>query len=393
MVIKLLMPLLFLFAVACSNQNKTKETVFPEKYQKPDVTGCSTESIHHIQNKFLVTWSDGRITTERSENSDLFVEKFLEPNLDKIKHVEFDKKVRLLKPLSALTNGPLSNDPLWGQKLIGAPAAWSRGVKGKDVVVAVIDTAIDYTHPLLKNQFIKGWDYVSDSSHPGVSESMNPHATHVAGIIAGQEGVADIQGVAPESKILGISFLDDQGGGDLSDGITAMKFAADHGAKIINNSWGGIYCSQSMKTVMEQMEQKGVFLVVAAGNEGNDLEYAPEYPAAFNTTGQITVAAGNVFDIMAGFSNHSWNLVHLAAPGEGIYSSVPGGYYEFSGTSMAAPFVSGAAALLLGIRPLATPLQLKQALLASVDVKKYRVLTQGRLNIEKAIQEIQRIIP
>lgn len=150
---------------------------------------------------------------------------------------------------------------------------------------------------------------------------------------------------------------------------------------------------------MQSLEAKGILLLVAAGNDSNDIEFTPTYPAAFNLPGQITVAAGDSYDHMASFSNDSYKLVHLAAPGDGIFSSVPitqatpNGYQYMSGTSMATPFVSGAAALLLSTRPAATPAQLRQALLSSVDIATYRVLTRGRLNIQKAIEEIKKLVP
>lgn len=382
--------------MACAENKKTVPSVFPENYKKIDVTNCRQASQNRISNQFIVTWENGKISKERSENATLFEKKFLEPNLKKIKHVEFDKKIRLIRPHTEINDDTkslalVSND--WGQQMVQASNAWEQNIKGDGVIVAVIDTAIDKEHPLIKNRFIAGWDFVSNSTHPGYSEDMNEHATHVAGIIAGEEGVAGMHGIAPKSKVLGISFLDKEGFGELSDSLTSMKLAADSGAKIINNSWGGGDCSQTMKSVMVDLEQRGVLIVVASGNEHSDLEEYPSYPAAFNTPFQLTVAASESIDVMASFSNHSWNLVHLAAPGSRVYSAIPGGQYaELSGTSMATPFVSGAAALLLSARPNASPAQLKQALLESVDVKSYRVLTQGRLNVSKALEQIKKLV-
>ena len=133
--------------------------------------------------------------------------------------------------------------------------------------------------------------------------------------------------------------------------------------------------------------------MVAAGNDGVDILKSPTFPASFMTPLQITVGASQASDIMTAFSNTSWTLVHLAAPGQDIYSSIPGGYAMMSGTSMATPFVTGAAALLMGAKPKASPAQIRQALLSSVDPGPFRVSTQGRLNVQRALDEIRRLVP
>jgi subtilisin family serine protease len=133
--------------------------------------------------------------------------------------------------------------------------------------------------------------------------------------------------------------------------------------------------------------------MVAAGNDGVDLGTTPSYPAAFTIPLQITVGASKYSDIMSSFSNTSWSLVHLFAPGEDIYSTIPGGYANMSGTSMATPFLTGAAALLMSAKPTATPLQVKQALLNSVDPGPFRASSGGRLNVQRALDEIRRLVP
>jgi subtilisin family serine protease len=392
----LLLLVLTISTIGCAPA-KTTSSVVQEPVQKGDKDPtCTSTATDTIPTSFIVEWENGKFSVEKSENIELFKKKFITPKLDQIKKVEFNREIKLddrayrLEKVSASAAAAKN----WGQSLIRASTAWEQGIKGKGVTVAIVDTAVDHSHPQLKSRMVAGWDFVENLPKATTPHS---HGTHIAGVIGGEEG-GEVEGLAPEAQLMGVSFMDAEGAGSLGDAIKAMNFAAEHGAKIINNSWGGSSCSPSMKSAMQALDSKGVLLLVAAGNDGSDIEYSPTYPAAFNLSNQITVAAGNVFDAMAGFSNDSFKLVHLAAPGDTIYSSVPldvdpSGYANMSGTSMATPFVSGAAALLLSLRPAATPAQLRQALLASADVKSYRVLTRGRLNIENAITEIKKLVP
>ena len=192
--------------------------------------------------------------------------------------------------------------------------------------------------------------------------------------------------------------MDDTGSGDLPVAIRAIQYAASRGARVINASWGGTYCSQAMKETIAALEGEGVLFVAAAGNNGDglqasgmSLESLPVFPAAIGASGQITIGASTSRDYMAGFSNFSYTLVDLVAPGSNIFSTYPGGGYKLeSGTSMATPFVSGAAALLFGAHPTATVAQVKAALLGSVDRGPFAVASQGRLNVKAALDELAR---
>jgi subtilisin family serine protease len=135
--------------------------------------------------------------------------------------------------------------------------------------------------------------------------------------------------------------------------------------KIINASWGGAPCMESLKNAFTEMSNKGILVIVASGNDGVDLDYNPDYPAAFNMPNQITVAAATSTDTMIYWSNSGFNLVHLAAPGVDILSTITKNRIGFmSGTSMAAPFVTGAAALLWSDRPQAKLWDIKTAFCA-----------------------------
>jgi subtilisin family serine protease len=244
-----------------------------------------------------------------------------------------------------------------------------------------------------------GWDFIRNEAPGLIDDPKVVHGSHVAGIILADPEKGPLSGVAPKSKLLQASFLDSENG-SLGAAIQAIAYSAENGARIINASWGGRDCSATLKETIADVGAKGVLFVTASGNEGIDYDLYPaySYPAVFNLFSMISVAASDSLDRLAAFSNKSFYLVHLAAPGSGIRSTVPlisesSGYEILSGTSMAAPFVSGAAALLWSARPNATVTQIRQALLNSVDNRNYKVSTQGRLNVEKALTEIRRIAP
>jgi subtilisin family serine protease len=377
---------LVLIVSAC-DQKKTSQKVFPENYQKPNQeVACDQAAFSKIPTRFLVAWEDGHITVETSENSDLFVRDFMEPQLRDIKHVEFDRWIHLD---TQVVQAAASADNSWGQHSIQLDSVHAEGVKGQGVTVAIVDTPVDYSHPQLQRRMVEGWDFVSNTAHASLPHE---HATHIAGVIAAEEG-GPVDGLAPQAQVMGVSFMDASGSGSLGDAIKAMNYAADHGARVINNSWGGPLCSETMRLATRALSDRGVLLMVAAGNDGVDILRSPTYPASFTNPLQITIGASQVSEIMSGFSNTSWTLVHLVAPGQDIYSTVPGGYTLMSGTSMATPFVTGAAALLLSAKPNASPALIKQAILASVDPGPFRVLTQGRLNVQRALAEIRRLVP
>lgn len=405
-----------LVTTACSK--KSSESVFPENHEST-TPACEAQ---RIETQFLVVWEDGKITRETAKNADEFVNDFLEKNLDLIRHVEFDKRIQK-KPVLTFDfaeSSAFANDD-WGQVITEAQAAWSQGVLGQGVSVAVVDAAVDYTHPQLSPRLavnskekngspgkdddgngyvddVYGWDFISNSPVPEPATSgETDHGSHVAGIIAADHRYGPVKGVAPESRVIPVNFMDNQGGGTLTDAILAIKYAVLRGAQVINASWGGFYCSQTLKDTVAWLDQKNVLFVTAAGNEGIDFDWYGSqyyvYPAVFNLPSQITVAATSWSDYMTGFSNRSYKYVHLSAPGDYILSTVRGGSHYMSGTSMASPFVAGAASLLLSHRPQASARQVREALLRSVDVvsgKEQKVLSRGRLNIKKALEEIEK---
>jgi subtilisin family serine protease len=212
-----------------------------------------------------------------------------------------------------------------------------------------------------------------------------------------------MSGVAPQATIVQASFIDSTHG-SMFDAIQAVEYAAGRGARVINASWGGADCSQSLKDTITLVGQgdKGALFVVASGNDGFDYDRlgpaSYQYPATLNLDNMISVAATDMWDALTSFSNRSYTFVHIGAPGAEIKSTVPklvdaSTYHMLSGTSMAAPFVSGAAALLWSAKPNATVAQIRQAIISSVDRRSYKVSTQGRLNVENALNEIRRVVP
>ncbi|WP_374027756.1 S8 family peptidase [Bdellovibrio bacteriovorus] len=396
----------FVFA-ACSQ--KSAETVFPENGAL-DSSACRGQA---LENKFIVQWEDGSFTTETAANAEEFKENFIKPQLENIKHVDYDRVIQLQR--SSEVSATAFTDS-WGQQRIGAPAVWSQGVYGQGVKVAVVDAYVDVSHPQLlpriavntaeipnngidddKNGIVDDYYGAAFVSQPGNNQTPSAHGSHVAGVIAADSRYGSIEGVAPQAQIIPAQFIANDGGGSLGDAVLAMQYSASRGAKIINASWGGAPCVTSLRNAFVELEKKGILVVVAAGNDGRDVDVYPEFPASFNMANQITVAAASVSDFMTSWSNSGFSLVHVAAPGERILSTVPGGSTAYmEGTSMAAPFVSGAAALVWSAKPTATAVQVKEAILKSVDVSsghEFKVNTRGRINVEKALQYIQQLVP
>ncbi len=389
-----------LFLIACSKE-KTEETVFPEN--KPEQSNKLTDC-QNQQNSFVVRREDGQIEFYQDIDKEVFLERHVRPRLHEIQQVEFNKTYQIHQSASVQSSTEeLKN---WGQTLIGASDVWDQNIMGQGVIVAVVDTALDYTHPQLKNQLavnskeipnngidddgnglvddVYGYDFAQNVATP---PKVYTHGTHVAGIIAAQHETGRIAGLAPQAKILPIGFISDSSG-DLASAVKALKYAADRGAKVINASWGGSCDSVILKSTITDLADKNILVVTAAGNDGNDLDSTPEFPSAYNLPNQLNVAAIDSASpfYMIGWSNSSFSLVQLAAPGVNIYSTVPGGYQFLDGTSMAAPFVSGAAALLFSMKPNATVSMVKQALMKSVQKGPYRVSTKGRLDLRRAVE-------
>ncbi|MEK2647252.1 S8 family peptidase [Bdellovibrio sp. BCCA] len=393
---------------SCGNK-KSSSSVFPENGAL-DSSACMGQA---IQNKFIVQWEDGKFTVESAKDADEFTKKFIEPNLENIRYVEYDRRLQVEKTDEVRTTGFVDS---WGQDKVSVRNVWAQGIYGQNVKVAVVDAYVDYTHPQIApriaintgeipnngkdddgNGVVDDYYGASFVSVPSNNQTPSSHGTHVAGIIAADSRYGSVEGMAPQAQIIPAQFIANDGGGSLGDAVLALQYSASRGAKIINASWGGAPCVASLRNTFQELQSKGILVVVAAGNDGRDIDVYPEFPASFNLSNQITVAASSVSDFMTSWSNSGFNFVHLAAPGERILSTVPGNTTAYmDGTSMAAPFVTGAAALLWSARPNATAVQIKQAILQSVDVSaghEFKVNTRGRLNVDRALQVLKQLVP
>ncbi len=292
---------------------------------------------------------------------------------------------------------------------IDAPDAWNISTGSGKTIVAVIDTGVDYTHPDLAANIwtnpgeiagngidddhdgfvddVHGWDFANNDSNP---MDDNGHGTHVAGIIGavGNNGIG-VDGVNWRVQIMALKFLGASGTGSLSNAIRALNFAVAHGATVSNNSYSGGGYYQAFYDAVKAAQAKGHIFVAAAGNGSVNTDTSPAYPSSYNLDNIVSVAAVDRNDKLASFSNYGVGTVDIAAPGVNIYSTYKNdNYVAMSGTSMAAPFVTGAIALLRDLHPNWTYQQILSQVYGSVDPissLQGKVKTGGRLNVFKAL--------
>lgn len=300
---------------------------------------------------------------------------------------------------------------------IDAPEAWDIQQGSATVIIASIDTGVDYNHADLRNNIwtnpgeianngidddrngyvddVRGWDFSNNDNNP---MDDNRHGTHVAGIMAA-EGNSSVggTGVAWRARIIPLKFLSATGSGSSANAIKAIQYAVAKGAKISNNSWGGGGFSQALSDAIGAANAAGHLFVAAAGNAGTNNDNAPSYPASYNHPNIISVASTTNTDALSSFSNFGIRTVHVAAPGSSIYSTVLNNAYGIlSGTSMASPVVSGIAALLLAQNSSLTVQQLKTAITSTVDkipALSTRVSSGGRVNAFRALQSLGATAP
>ncbi|WP_053221591.1 S8 family serine peptidase [Limnoraphis robusta] len=275
----------------------------------------------------------------------------------------------------------------WELNATNVPEVWTQGFTGEGVVVAVLDSGVDYTHPDLDSRIWKnideipangidddrngytddiiGWDFVDYDATP---MDFYNHGTHVAGIVAAEANEFGVTGVAPNAQIMPIRVMADEQGAWVDDLVSGIYYAVNNGADVINMSLG-FYDDYNNWTPLQQAVQfateNGVVVVSAAGNQGNQDRFSPLYPAGYATDWGIAVGASNINNQFADFSNQAgWiPLDYVVAPGVDIKSTTPNDDYQlFEGTSMAAPHVAGIAALMLSANPNLTVGEVEQIL-------------------------------
>lgn len=295
---------------------------------------------------------------------------------------------------------------------INATEAWKVQTGSKNVIIAVIDTGINYKSADLKDNMwinekesngkkgvdddgngfvddIYGWNFVKNNSNPLDDQG---HGSHCSGTIGakGNDGKG-IVGVNWNTRLMALKFLDSNGSGSLDNALKAIDYATKNGAKVMSNSWGGGGFSETLKQAIERSNQAGAIFIAAAGNESNNNDESPSYPASYDVPNIISVAAIDNQGKLANFSNYGKNLVHIAAPGVNIFSTTNKGYDSWSGTSMATPHVSGVAGLMFSQYPEMTNLQVKDLILKTarpLKGLKNKVKTAGLVDAYAALMQI-----
>lgn len=335
---------------------------------------------------------------------------------DVLKRYKANPNVLYAEPDFQVKTTATPTDPLWSQQWdmvkIAAPAAWNTQTSASDVIVAVVDTGVDFTHPDLQANL---WTNPADGSHgftcmngacaKGGQDDYG-HGTHVAGTIgAVANDSAGIAGINWRSQILSCKFLGADGSGNISDAVLCFNQILSlkqqgFNIRVTSNSWGGGGFSQALKDAMTALETAGIINVCAAGNSAVNTDITPMYPGGFDNRGIVSVLATDSSDLGASFTNYGVANVDIAAPGVSTLSTVPtgscplcnpSGYRPLSGTSMATPHVSGVVAAMFHLNPALTAYEARDVLL---DPASYDLLadplggmtsTGGRLNFQKAI--------
>jgi len=273
---------------------------------------------------------------------------------------------------------------------IDAPEAWDVTTGSTSVIVAVIDTGVDYDHPdLSANMWVNPGETPGngiDDDHNGIVDDVHGmrvingvrsgdpmddhgHGTHVAGTLgAVGNNARGMVGVNWTVRIMALKFLDASGYGLESDAAACIDYAVANGAKILNNSYGGPDYSQALYDAILNANTAGVLFCTSAGNDSMDNDVVPTYPACYDAPNIISVASTGGSDNLSYFSNIGRNSVDVGAPGESIWSTWPGNSYQLlDGTSMACPFVSGIAALVLAREPALSLSQLRDRVIWTGD--------------------------
>ena len=325
--------------------------------------------------------------------------------------VEFAEPDYRVSAVATLPDDPRFLDgTLWGLNNYGqnsgltdadvdAPEAWDILHSASNVIVAIVDSGVRYTHEDLAPNL---WTNPQDGSFGlnAITGTTNVwddygHGTHLAGIIgaAGNNGKG-VVGLAWQTRIMACKFLDAQGDGFNSDAVTGIEFARSNGATVINLSWGGTAFSAAVSNAILSAQADGITFPAAAGNQARNNDATLYYPASLSLANIVSVGASTRQDLLWASSNYGSNSVDLFAPGASIFSttfSADNSYGNMNGTSMAAAYASGALALLRQQSPSASYGDLISRLLSAVDRPPAfagKCVTGGRLNVLKALDRV-----
>lgn len=346
------------------------------------------------------------INLESSQNRSEIIEDVL--NSYDVEYIEPDFRLEAAQSTTEVASRQ------WAHRVIKTYDAWKYTEGSEEVVVAVIDSGVDFDHSDLRGtewknpgeianngrdddrngliDDIHGWDYVekNPTATPSVNNSAAYHGTHVAGIIAGSKNTKQrVAGVAPRVKVMSLKFLDHEKSGLTSNAIKSIHYAINKNVRVINASWGSYNVSRSLQEAIQAAQNAGVLFVAASGNYGSNNNSKPFYPASYNYSNILSVTASTSSDKWLSGINYGNKTVDFAAPGSGILSTDRNnGYKSRSGSSMAAPYAAGIVALALSVNPTLSYQQMKAVLTDSADhlnSLKTRVINGNRVNAEKTV--------
>lgn len=353
----------------------------------------------------------------------------LAPHLDAkdfLKRANAEPGVASVEPNYLFEANETAEDPmssqLWGMTRAGGSehglamdAIWASGRVGdQELRVGIVDSGIDWTHPDLSPNLFTNPGESGDKARNGVDDDGNGyiddvhgwnfaagnsdsrddlgHGTHVAGTIGavGSNGIG-VAGVNWKVSLVPLKFLAKRGQGSLSAAVGAIDYAIKMNCRVLNNSWGGGPKTKALEAKIQEAGMKGILFVASAGNDhrNNDGRFMPAYPASYDGENILSVAAIDRKGDLAKFSNYGKTKVDVAAPGVDILSTFMGGGYKvLSGTSMAAPHVTGLAALMIAAHPWATPQEVIRRLIQT-SVKRTSLseksISGGRIDAEAAL--------
>lgn len=390
----------------------SEKNIFGKIGESVGIEKSPQEKLNVIKSEFEkigITKYKPLFTNEAEKLSDAYILYFdpevpLEDIQEKLENLEF---LESSEPNSIMTVFRTPNDPmysqLWGMQKIQAPTAWDKTTGSNSIIVADIDTGVDYTHPDLAANVISGRQFATcqaaDQRTGACTQQYNcpqsangycdddpmddyGHGTHVAGTIGaiGNNSIG-VAGVNWNVKIMPVKVMGAYGGGDTDEILNGIVYAADNGARVANLSLGGSgACTSKWQNAVNYAISKGTIVVVAAGN--SNASASTQTPSSCN--GVITVGASTPSDGKASFSNYG-SAVEISAPGTGIISTWIGGYKSDNGTSMATPHVAGAAALLLSANSSLTPSEVAACLINNADPINTDKPIGPRLNIARAM--------